>query len=137
RLQAIGDARIAIEETQSGSEPKPHAATNLSGRLTESGLPVFSKSRHFLPWAVAVLLSVITGIGAWRLKPAEMRPVSRVTVTLPMNVVLAASGFQGVFANPIAFSPDGSHLVYAATSGLGNSQLFVRAMAASEATPLS
>ncbi len=99
RLQAVGDARIEIEEVLSGS-----------------GEPVEVKGpRNMLPWVLAVafaLIAFIAGIVSWTMKPA---PVPQL-VAFPVTV---SGGFPDPFyPENVSVSPDGKTLVYAGLDGL-------------------
>lgn len=124
RLQAIGDARIAIEETLAD---EPAAAT-----ISAAALPIW---RRAIPFAVILLALLIGGIAAWFLKPSPRsasKPVTRFTITLPRGQNLA------VDTGPcLAFSPDGSQLAYVAIpSGSTTPQIYLRAMDTQDTKPL-
>ena len=76
-------------------------------------------------WAAALAV-VLLGAAAWVVNGTRPGPVSRITrlaVDLPPDHRIA-NGFH-----PIALSPDGNLLVYAATAGQGDdSQLFARSL---------
>ena len=81
-----------------------------------------------LLWGLtSFVLIVIASIAVWNLKPAPApQPVARFALTLPTT-----EQFTNVGRHLVALSPDGTHLVYAA-----NSQLYLRAMAELESTPI-
>jgi len=73
------------------------------------------------------------GVAVWNLLPTlrtPARPIAHAAVTLPPTdrLVLGPTPI-------VAFSPDGSRLVYVATRG-GSTQLYVRAIGRSEPTPI-
>ena len=108
RLRDIGDARIEADE--------------------RSAPPVIS--RHYLPWAVAGLVS---GIALWSfLRPSTEpeRAISRFTVNLPPEQALAWRNDPAV-----ALSPDGRRLAYVASSGAAR-KLYVRPIDQREAVPI-
>lgn len=114
RLQAIGDARIILDEMIAGS-PDLEETNNTRAPLRRA-------------WEVAgaATVAVLTGIAAWVLKPAPTspQPVRSFTVTLPAGQRLASLD-RGV----IALSDDASELAYVATStDGGGQQVYVRAM---------
>ena len=125
RLQAIGDARIALEEV-------------LSGARLSAGTP-----RQALAWTIRLAYGV-TGVligagilgGAWSLRPspaAPPRPVTRFTITLPPGQQLARTGMPA-----LALSADGTRLAYIATpQGSDAPQIHLRAMESSEVRRLS
>jgi serine/threonine-protein kinase len=104
RLQAIGDARIQIDELMSGAV-EPATATHLPSR---------SLGRRAAPAALAALAaSVLTGaLMVWIGPEREARsspPVSRFAVAPPPGGTLGVSDFARV----VAISPDGRLLVSA------------------------
>jgi eukaryotic-like serine/threonine-protein kinase len=99
RLQAIGEARIVIEDDAPAQEPV-----------------VASPFRRALPWALAMLSLVASGLALWGwLRPASEspRPVMRFTMALPGASALSR----------IQLSPDGSRLAY---SGGTDGPIYVR-----------
>jgi serine/threonine-protein kinase len=129
RLQAIGDARIVIEETLSGAGDV--------GAIHESPLPRPAPPpawRRALPWTLAAILALVllalTISNALRPPVPPKRPVTRLVVNLPPTDHLAL-GFTPV----LAMSPDGLRLVYVAKRG-GSTQLYLRSMDRFEATPI-
>jgi eukaryotic-like serine/threonine-protein kinase len=133
RLQAIGEARIAIEETLSGAEARPP----LSPLLTEEGKPEARGGelwRRALPWALAAFstLVLITLTISYLIRTPRLstRAIARLSVALPPSDRLALG------LNPVlALSPDGSRLVYVA-SHAGAKQLYVRPIDSLEANPI-
>ncbi|MDA2928155.1 hypothetical protein MYX78_13175, partial [Acidobacteria bacterium AH-259-G07] len=121
RLRDIGDARIEMK--QALSEP----ATVSPIGVTTAVQP--TRWKLAIPWSVASLVVgiIITLIGVWNLSPPPTsRPVSRLAMVLPSNQQLSFGG-----RHQVAFSPDGTHLVYVA-----NTQLYLRAMDQLEALPI-
>ena len=115
RLQAIGDARIAIEEVLEGGAAPGSA----------------SASRHSsYPLALIVLATAaaaaLAGFAAWSLKPVPVvpAPVRAFTIALPSGQELAS-----LDRGTLALSPDGDQLAYVARSvPNGAQQIYVRAM---------
>jgi serine/threonine protein kinase/Tol biopolymer transport system component len=108
RLQAIGDARIAIEDV-------------LSGASQESGTSVAaSQSRG--PWAAAAVVAVAAaGIAGYFLtRPAAPALTSQFTLEPPPD-----TNFTNEFA-ATAISPDGRFLVYGAAAGSAMPTLWLR-----------
>ena len=99
-------------------------------------VPPLSESRQVLPLtaAVSVAVALVTGLVVWTTtrSPVE-RPVTRFSITAPPGQT-----FSRVFNVPVAISPQGTHVVYAARSGtsLATRQLHVRQIAQLESTPL-
>jgi serine/threonine protein kinase len=80
-----------------------------------------------------LLVAIITGLAIWNLKPApaQPKPVSRFTITLPQGQQLAVPD-----AGPaVALSPDGTHLAYVVRQN-GTRQLYLRAMDSLESKPI-
>jgi serine/threonine-protein kinase len=112
RLQAIGEARIALENPE---QPSAITARPVS-RLRSGG------------WIAAGLMAAAAGVSLWlalQPKPAQPRVVTHFTIPLP----------QGSFRVPngIAFSADGSRLAFVAGP---QRQIFVRDMDQLEARPI-
>jgi serine/threonine-protein kinase len=103
RLQAIGEARLAIEEEQAGGG---------SGEVPAVAPP--APGRRRLPWALlgVVLGAALAGVLFSMPAPAPaLAPVVRFSVpagTEPQDVLEVSGG------GALALSPDGRHLVYAA-----------------------
>jgi Tol biopolymer transport system component/predicted Ser/Thr protein kinase len=118
RLQAIGDARIAIEEV-------------LSGVSQESGAPV-AASRSRWPWAVAAVLVLAVGAGAaWFLKPKAEQPLLQMEISPPEGVK-----FVNTIA-PFALSPDGRRIAFLATGKDGKRMLWLRSIDSSAAVTVA
>jgi Tol biopolymer transport system component len=125
RLQAIGDARLAIEETLS-STPQEAAAVLSVGTVAP---PMWRRS---VPWAAGILLAMLVGIAVWELRP---RPD-------PKEIVQFSFGPPGgdslVFRQgitPLAISRDGMEVVFLARHS-GTSQLYLRRANLLESAPL-
>jgi eukaryotic-like serine/threonine-protein kinase len=125
RLQAIGDARISLDEVLSGA-PEPS-----SGAAAPNSIPLW---RRTLPWALGFLAAAITGVAVWTLKPSATKQVTRTVITLPPAQRLA--GWSDLV---LAISPDGSQLAYVArTQGAGGEtqRIYLRGMNSLEANPI-
>lgn len=115
RVQAIGDARIALEDVLARAVPDEPAA---------AGAP--HPARRLLFEVVgAVILGGVAALVAWSLKPSPVvpQPVRAFTIALPPGQQLA-----GLNRGALAFSADGSQLAYVATAEDGRQQIHVRAM---------
>jgi serine/threonine-protein kinase len=125
RLQAIGEARIAIEQHLA------HPAAEAAGSATAPAVPVRGA---LLPWAATAVLALVAAIALWewpRGRPPEPREVKRFAVQLVQNQVMFS------VSNSFAVSPDGRHLVYKASRTAASGwQLFLRPMDQLEAQPL-
>ena len=107
-----------------------------TGRSTAiTGAQPVTPSRRALPWRIVaplvMALILIAGVIGWILKPAPAQPVTRSSIPLP------ASERIHWLEHPVALSPDGSLLVYAAVSeATAQSRLYLRPMDSFEATPI-
>ncbi|MDA2925063.1 hypothetical protein MYX65_10525, partial [Acidobacteria bacterium AH-259-L09] len=79
-----------------------------------------------IPWSIAAVIALIAGVAIWSLTRLEPRPIARFAMVLPPTEQLTGTGRHAV-----AFSADGTHLVYSA-----NNQLYLRAMDQLEAMPI-
>jgi hypothetical protein len=125
RLQAIGEARIAIDANNSEEETKA------------VGLPNIPQHGSHLWMSIAVVAILIAGAMAvpalryFREAPPEVRPTSRFTFPLSEGDELTT-----LSAGPVvALSSDGTRLVFLA--GPNSGQLFLREMDGMEAKPLA
>ncbi|GMR23302.1 MAG: hypothetical protein BMS9Abin37_1719 [Acidobacteriota bacterium] len=85
------------------------------------------KSHTYFAWGLTLVLAIVVAcIAAWNLKPPTPRPVTRLPLLLPPGDRFTREG-----RHVVAFSPDGTHLVYCA-----NDQLYLRTMDQMEATPI-
>ncbi|MGH9588922.1 MAG: hypothetical protein ACRD25_00945, partial [Terracidiphilus sp.] len=132
RLQAIGDARIAIEEALAGD-----TVSNMSGQIA-AGQPETGVKRpplrRVLPWAVAITAIIAAGLGAvaarWVIWPQKAEPAIRFTVSLPENVELSAG-------RGMSISPNGRVVAFVARAGPGKPfQLWLRALDSPAAVPI-
>jgi Tol biopolymer transport system component len=131
RLQAIGEARIAIDQVI--AQPVDEVAT-----AAAAGIPVLPAElpvwRRMLPWAVAGLGIVVAGLAAWApWRPAPAPPLStRLSVEVGAPVSLMVGGQSGAI-----ISPDGTRFAYSALDANQRRQIYVRAHDQLTATPLS
>jgi serine/threonine-protein kinase len=115
RLAHASDARLDIEDAQSGQVPD-QAIEHLASP------PAFASRTRV--WIIAAVTAIATAVGAaaaWMLKPApiERHVVTRFTITVPEGARL----FGLAARRHIAISPDGSTLAYVA-----DRHLYVRRM---------
>ncbi|MEE9264628.1 MAG: protein kinase [Vicinamibacteria bacterium] len=122
RLQAMGEARIAIEDYLAD----PDAASVLPSAPAASSTP----RRRALPWAMVGALAVLSGVLWSSLETPRSDTTVRLSITLPPTVRLGSA--QQLL---VAVSPDAERFVYVASSGK-TSQLYVRELDAFEAKPL-
>src|SRR5207244_9126916 len=127
RLQAIGDARIAVEEVLAGALPGASQGEDASAPSAGSRLSILS-------WAAAAgLLAIVAAIGwwtAWRATRPADHPLLRLSVDL---------GPDAMTGNNLtaAISPDGTRLAFPARGPDGKTQLVTRLLDQPQATLLS
>ena len=130
RLRDIADARLDIEDTLSG----PAVVAPASSPRGEARHP---GGASWLLWIVAgALLGALAATALWRFSSSRISgdrllPV-RSTIPLPADTRLTVGNVRP----SLAFSPDGSKLVFRAVQG-GVNRLYVRALDRSEATPIA
>jgi serine/threonine-protein kinase len=122
RLRDIGEARVAIEDLDADEPTKGQAAARRSWRSV-------------LPWCIAAVMAagaiVVAWMGARPEPPAHGSP-TRLVVSVPQDQRLAIAD-----ATSLAVSPDGSRLVYAASSRPGSRpHLWLRRLDRFEAAPI-
>jgi Tol biopolymer transport system component len=129
RLQAIGEARIAIEESL--TEPE-------SGTEVPRGLKVRP------PWAwtgVAGILGLglIVAGGGWynAMRPAPLRPLIRLNIVVDDRTPLERVNVGVGAGNMLALSPDGSRLALTLRGADGKVRLHTRLLNQSQVTPLA
>ena len=126
RLQAIGDARVQIEDLLNSAPPETVAAA--------ISAPARLRQRAY-PWMVVGALSfglVLMLWAPWRREPSS--PPLRLSVELGPDVSIASSPV----GTATILSPDGGVLAFVAQKGGGGSpQLYVRRLDQLLATPLS
>jgi serine/threonine-protein kinase len=118
RLQAIGEARLIVEEALAGPEPEEKAAAPAPLAWWQSGWA----------WLAAGVAMAAACAAVWWLKPAPpvTRVVGRFEYFLPEGQLFTRTG-----RHMLAVSPDGAKFAYVA-----NRQLYVRAMNELEAQPV-
>jgi Tol biopolymer transport system component len=114
RLQAIGDARIVLEEALAGAPDEVAAAPQTYPRAR--------KLWHVVAIAVAALAIGALGAAAW----LSRSPVPAERSRTISDLVLP----EGMFAHSVALSPDGSRLAFVARAGTDSSwKIWVRSLA--------
>jgi serine/threonine-protein kinase len=96
---------------------------------SDAGMPAAARPRSqtYFAWGLALVFAVVVaGMAAWNLKPPPLRPVTRLSLTLPPG-----AQFTTRRRHLVALSPNGAHIVY-----IANRQLYLRAMDQIEATPM-
>jgi len=127
RLQAIGDARISLDEVLSGvSLEPPSPATPVVAHANWPQVTVWS--------SIALLIGAsLAGLAVWNLKPeSRSAPADPVRFQVALPEKTTALGDYGLFA----LSPDGRQLAFAAISADGISRLWIRPLDALESRPL-
>jgi eukaryotic-like serine/threonine-protein kinase len=129
RVQAIGDARIALEDLLSGTAAEPDM---------RAGAPPPRSRRELVAWtlcALAVLAVIAVGAWAWR-QPRGAAPAPAALVYIPPPPGTSFRDF-GFGAGPVVVSPDGQQLAFSATDQNGITQIWVRPLASGSATALT
>ncbi len=128
RVHEIADVRIEIKLAL--EEP------------FETGLRSVEAPGTRSPWrpAIAVVLTALvaatlTAIGVWNLIPTATRPVARMVIALSSTEELDFMGSTALSEGAVAFSPDGTRLVYVADRGDGR-YLYLRPMDQLEGKPI-
>ena len=124
RWQAIGDVRIAIEESLAGETAEPASVPPRRN--------VLRWAMFLLALAVAGVLAIV-GVMSFREMPAESR-VFRFTIAPPANGRFGIPSNDGLH---LAVSPDGSRIVFAAIGNDGNVQLWIRSLDSTIPRPLA
>ena len=113
RLPDMSIVRVELRDAE--TEPREVAAA-----VVTMPAPPRSVLRRLAPYAAMIVVALLTGAAVWRVRePVEVpRPLTRFTIQLPTPL-------QGLTParNPVAISPDGKYLAYAA-----NQHLYLRAM---------
>jgi len=122
-LQAIGEARIAIEESLNGAIEAPAAAV--------------SQKRVLVPWVVAgvstLALIAVGGVYFYNAsRPPPLRPLMRLNIDIDDSTPLARTGS----GNMLALSPDGARLALMLRGTDGKVRLHTRLFNQGEITPL-
>ena len=120
RLQAIGEARLQLEEL---------AQVSASGRLApveDAGIPAVGRSRPGAPIvAAAALAGILLGaVSAWLIRPAPPRPVTWLSLDLSPGGQLAEARPR---SRGFALSPDGCRIAFVGTQS-GKTDLYLRAL---------
>ena len=108
RLQAIGDARIAIEEALSGADTE----TALSGETAEARRA--SGIHRALPWALGASAAICAAVAGWlMLKPQPQPNAIRFTIAAPPETA------ELILGGGMSISPDGRTLAFVTSTGEG------------------
>jgi eukaryotic-like serine/threonine-protein kinase len=124
RLQAIGDARISLDEVLSGvPEPSSVTATPVSASIASRALP-------WALFAAAAAVLAALAVVHFRETPIVAQAV-RLEMPLPEKVTMM--GNEGTFA----LSPDGRHVAFFAAGPDGVPRIWIRSMDSLEAHPIA
>ena len=129
RLQSIGDARIALEETLSGA---PQDVSSLTA-LSTSQIPAPSWRRSAFLWGAAgLLLGCAIAAAAWLALREPPTPSASVHLSIEMPVAhsLVNDGMS------IAISPDSREIAFVVASAGGSSQIWLRQLNDFTAKPI-
>jgi Tol biopolymer transport system component len=134
RLQAIGDARITIEETLSGAEVAPVSDRQVPGAGETPAIQ--TRWVRALPWALLGAAVIVLGVvSAGYLSRAPKAAPAVVSQILPPPGENFALGGQA--AGPPVFSPDGQKLAFAALGSDGRQRLWIRPVDSATAQALA
>jgi eukaryotic-like serine/threonine-protein kinase len=128
RLQAIGDARISIDEVLSGKAPEPSSVA-----AAPASAPVW---RRALPWVGGALAgSLVAGLVIWKFAaPAPQAFPVLSYIPPPQNTTFRDFGFS---PGPVVVSPDGRQLAFSATDEDGITKLYLRPLDAGKAQAIA
>jgi serine/threonine-protein kinase len=130
RLQAIGEARIAIDEYLAN----PAADEEVAAGQAVAEVRAVPSWQRALPWALAALAIATSLVTAW----APWRPVSVPPSVARLNVEVGAPiSLSTTFGPGAVLSPDGSHFAFVGRDTSQRFRLYVRALNQLEAIPLS
>ena len=124
RLQAIGEARVAI--VNAGKSAEPTVAAPLRPRFGVAG------------WIAVAVLAVgvgVAGWGWWHSSRPNEKPLVRLDVDLGPEISLPSPENNPL--TTVAISPDGTRLAYVASSSGGPSRLFTRRLEQSKVVELA
>ena len=124
RLQAIGEARIALEDCLSGHATEEAASAH-------SKAPVSTVAR-WLPWAVTGALLVLVAGLAWRWAGGESGQYTAIPVSFSIDLPITERfGAMAVTDTVVAISNDGSRLAFSAVRD-GIFRIHVRELGSTE-----
>ncbi|HTW22927.1 MAG TPA: protein kinase [Candidatus Baltobacteraceae bacterium] len=122
RIQAIGDARISIDEILSGAAE--------AAQVRGATVPVW---RSVMPWSVAALLFIaLASLAFVYFGETRTAPAGPVRFTIPLSQAKTST-----LTIPFGVSPDGRQLAFEAEGTDGRYGLWIRSLDSLEAHPLS
>ena len=128
RLQAIGDARIVLEEPLDHPEE-----THFAGAETTSVATAPPRWRRILPWAVAAVLAIAFAAAMWTVVGLEPQVIAATVAPTEGTDIHLNPASPG----PAAVSPDGLSIAYSARDADGEVLLYVRRIDAPQAQAFS
>jgi len=128
RLQAIGDARIVLEEPL--EDPEPAALAGTEALVVEASLP---RWRRLLPWTAVAALALVLAVGAWWVLGQKPQVIAA-TVAPPLESDFHLNPSS---PGPAAVSPDGRTIAYSARDAEGDVLLYLRRLDSPQAQALS
>ena len=137
RLRDIGEARIAIEETLSGSPALTGPLLPGEGGPEERDRVRVPSLRSALPWAVAAVLAIalIAVALAWKFTTPTTGSFPVLSyIPPPPNTTFRDFGFG---RGPVVISLDGKQLAFSATDENGVTRLYVRPLGSDKATAIA
>ncbi len=118
RLQAIGEARIALEQT-----------------LGTPDVVRVSSGVRALPWVIALSATIVAALALWALWHPALTPARPLRLSAELGAAASLSTGSGPAAT---LSPDGRLLAFVASQGAeGGSLLYLRRLEQLDASPLS
>ena len=124
RLQAIGDARIVLDEVLAGAADEPASAT--------SPVPVL---RTRPAWQIALVLIAVAAAGAFAAAAILGRKEPATTAPRTLSELPSPEGIE--FQNP-ALSPDGTWLAMRArATSAASAQIWIRNLATGDVRPVA
>jgi eukaryotic-like serine/threonine-protein kinase len=132
RLRDIGDARIAIEETVSGTGVSPVVEHGQDAHATTGDRS--SPLRRALPWGVAALFAILLGAALWAPWRKEA-PAPAIVSEIPPPAKTSFM-FDALNGATPELSPDGSRLAFVAGGPDSRPLVWVRSLDSTEALPL-
>jgi len=129
RLQAIGEARIAIEEFLANSEAS--SSSGISTAAAKSApQPLLLRA---LPWALVAVLTLVASVALWRSSQSPANPG-----IIRLSAEFGGAGTLYTEGGPAAIlSPDGTHMVLVVQEADNKRRLFIRSLDQLLATPLA
>jgi serine/threonine protein kinase len=127
RLQAIGDARILLQDYLED----PSSFDSLPASAESARVPAW---KQVLPWVLFALAAVgLMALWSSRSQPAPASQVFRASILPPEDSTYYLSGWN---PGPVAVSPDGTKLAFSIQDETGAVRLYVQALDTGLAEPL-